>query len=385
MKQILFILILLIGLPVTAQKYRCDSTEMLRFDKRQMRHADEVIQQAIDSGEIPGAVLAVVHRNRMVYLKAYGNKAVFPEPIPMRSNTIFDLASLTKPVATATALMILTERGKVRLTDPVSMYIPDFKADIQIIHLLTHTSGLPPYAPVATLEPELSDNPDVLIQYIASVERNAKPGDDFRYSCLNFIALQKIIEKVSGQNLRDFAKENIFDVLGMHNTDYQPADKKHKWIAPTQKQADNQVLLGSVHDPMARILMQGISGNAGLFSDAKDLAVFASMLLNNGTHNNRRVLSPLSVKTMTTVPSVFSTFGRTPGWDMDSSYASNQGDLFGPNTYGHTGYTGTSMVIDPDHKIAVILLTNRVHPDDKGSVTRVRALVANAVAGAVRM
>ncbi len=385
MKQFLFILILLLGLPVFGQNCKCDSIGSLRIDRHQLRYADEAINQAITDKEIPGAVLAVVHQSNIVYLKAYGNKSVYPDTIPMRTNTVFDVASLTKSVSTATSVMILTERGKIRLNDPVSMYIPEFKDDIQIMHLLTHTSGLPSYAPVELLEKKLADNPNVLIQHIASVKRNAKPGEEFKYSCLNFITLQHIIEKISGQSLRDFANENIFKVLGMRNTDYIPEDVKIKHIAPTEKQPDNQVLLGTAHDPMARILKQGISGNAGLFSDARDLAQFAAMLLNNGTHHGRQVLSPLTVRAMTTVPSGISAFGRTLGWDMYSSYASNQGDLLGPNTYGHTGYTGTSIVIDPDHKIAVILLTNRVHPDDKGSVSRLRALVANAVAGAVRM
>ncbi|MPN30109.1 hypothetical protein SDC9_177567 [bioreactor metagenome] len=139
-----------------------------------------------------------------------------------------------------------------------------------------------------------------------------------------------------------------------------------------------------MHDPLARKLNHGISGNAGLFSDAKDLALFSAMLLNHGTLNNKRVLSPLAVNTLTTLPIGLSEYGRTPGWDLFSSYSSNQGDLLGPNAYGHTGYTGTSIVIDPDNQVAVILLTNRVHPDDKGSVARLRALVANVVAGAVK-
>lgn len=385
MKKTLFILTLFIGIQCIGQNPAYVSPTFTGIDKRQLRNADEAIQQAIENKEIPGAVLAIVHVDKLVYLKAFGNKQTYPETVKMKTNTIFDLASLTKSVSTATSVMILTERGKIRLNDPVSMYIPEFKDDIQVIHLLTHTSGLPAYAPVELLEKKRADNPNVLIQHIALVRRLNNPGEEFRYSCLNYIALQHIVEKVSGQNLRNFAKENIFDVLGMRNTDYTPSLQKHKLISPTEKQADNQVLLGTVHDPMARVLKDGIAGNAGLFSSAKDLARFAMMMLNDGTLNGKQVLSPLTIRAMTTVPSGFSAFGRTLGWDMYSSYASNQGDLLGPNTYGHTGYTGTSIVIDPDHKIAVIMLTNRVHPDDKGSVSRLRALVANAVAGAVRM
>jgi len=385
MKKTLLFLTIIIGIQCIGQNPAYISPTIAGFDKRQLRNADEAILQAIENKEIPGAVLAVVHLDKVVYLKAYGNKQIFPETVKMKTNTIFDLASLTKSVATATSVMILAEKGKIRLEDPVSMYIPEFKDEIKIIHLLNHTSGLPPYAPVELLAKKQADQPAVLIRHIAAVGRSNKPGRSFKYSCLNYIALQHIVEIVSEKSLRDFAKENIFDVLGMRNTDFCPIERKQNLIAPTQKQADNQVLLGTVHDPLARILKNGISGNAGLFSNARDLALFAAMMLNDGTLNGRRVMSPLTVRTMTTIPPEFSKFGRTPGWDMYSSYASNQGDLLGPNTYGHTGYTGTSMVIDPDHKIAVILLTNRVHPDDKGSVTRLRALVSNAVAGAVKM
>lgn len=383
MKHTLIFLALFTGMFCFGQGAE-NNTLATKIDKQRLNYADKAILESIKNKDIPGAVLAVVHYDKIVYLKAYGNKQNYPVAEKMKTNTIFDLASLTKVISTATSVMILAERGKIRLEDPVSMYIPEFKDEIKIKHLLTHTSGLPSYAPVKLLENKLAEQPDVLIQHIAAVNRNNPPGEGFIYSCLNYITLQLIVEKVSGQNLRDFAKGNIFEVLGMKNTDYTPAIKKHKLIAPTEKQADNQVLLGTVHDPLARVLKNGISGNAGLFSDAKDLALFSAMMLNNGTLKGRRVLSPLTVKAMTTLPLEFTSFGRTYGWDMYSSYASNQGDLLGPNTYGHTGYTGTSIVIDPDNQIAIILLTNRVHPEDKGSVTRLRALVANAVAGAVR-
>jgi CubicO group peptidase (beta-lactamase class C family) len=383
MKHTLIFLTLFIGMQCFGQSSENDASTT-KIDKHRLRYADNAILESIKNKEIPGAVLAVVHGDKIVYLKAYGNKQSYPVAVKMKTNTIFDLASLTKAVSTATSIMMLTERGKIRMEDPVSLYIPDFKDNIKIKHLLTHTSGLPPYAPVDSLEKELINQPDVLMQHIATVERRCEPGKGFQYSCLNYVTLQQIIEKVSGQNLRDFAKENIFEVLGMKNTDYLPAEKKYKHIAPTEKQADNQVLLGKVHDPLARVLNKGISGNAGLFSNAKDLAAFSAMMLNNGTLKGKRVLSPLTVKTMTTVPFEFAMQGRTPGWDMYSSFASNQGDLLGPNTYGHTGYTGTSIVIDPDNEIAIILLTNRVHPDDTGSATRLRATVANAVAGAVK-
>ena len=280
--------------------------------------------------------------------------------------------------------MILIERGQLRFLDKVERYIPGFEGDIRIRDLLTHTSGLQPYATVDSLVKWYgSPNPEGMIEYIKTCRRDFAPGTDFQYSCLNFITLQRIIETVSGKNLRDFAKENIFDVLGMTHTDYNPTGETLKRVAPTEKQKDGSVIRGVVHDPLARIMNGGISGNAGVFSDANDLAILSVALLNNGKYNGRRILSPQGVKTMTTVPDYVKSLGRTPGWDSFSDYASNQGDLLNASTYGHTGYTGTSIVIDPDNDLAIILLTNRVHPDDKGEVVRLRSVVANAVTASV--
>lgn len=383
MKRILLLLNILIAFQAFGKKPEPGCPIHEGIDINRLQYADTIIMESIRKKEIPGAVLAVVHHGQTAYLKAYGNKQVYPDTIPMDVNTVFDLASLSKPVATATSAMILIEKGKMRLHDKVSLYIPGFKDNIQIIHLLTHTSGLPPYAPADTIKKRQEKDPDALIHYIADSRQSFDPGTGFQYSCLNFITLQRIIENISGKNLRDFAKENIFDVLGMEHTDYCPTGETLARTAPTERQSGNQVLRGTVHDPLAR-LNHGISGNAGLFSDAKDLSLFAAALLHQGAINGKRILSPLGVKSMATIPEGFASFGRSLGWDISSDYSSNQGDLFGPETYGHTGYTGTSLIIDPQNDIAVILLTNRVHPDDKGSVVRLRALVANAVAAAVR-
>ncbi|KAA6329581.1 hypothetical protein EZS27_021624, partial [termite gut metagenome] len=367
--------------------------ELAGMDSRRLLYADEAIQKAIDNKEIPGAVLAIVHHGKMVYLKAFGNKQIYPQTVPMDVNTVFDLASVSKSVSTAISAMILLERGKLRLLDKVNVYIPDFNGweddaektiDIRIIDLMTHTSGLPPYAPVETLKEKYgAPNPNGLIEYISTCPRDFKPQTDFQYSCLNYITLQRIIETISKQNLREFAKANIFNILGMAHTDYHPTGETLQRSAPTEKQQNGSVLTGIVHDPLARIMNGGISGNAGVFSDAEDLAVLAAALLNNGEYNGKRILSPMGVRTMRTVPRAVLRFGRTPGWDIFSPYASNNGDFFGPNTYGHTGYTGTSLIIDPDNNTAVILLTNRVHPDDGGEAVRLRSLVANAVAASI--
>lgn len=411
----LLLLGMLMALQATAQPLQRVAPEQVGMDSRQLIHADEAIEAAIADKTIPGAVLAIVRDGKMAYLKAYGNKRVYPKIEPMTVNTIFDMASCSKPMSTAICTHILAERGLIRFLDPVSLYIPGFKdwtspdgkekKTIRIADLLTHTSGLPPYAPVKDLEQKYgSPNPDSLMTYIATCKRDFKPQTDFQYSCLNFITLQHIIEKVSGESLRDFARENLFNVLGMNHTDYLPCkrDKNGKWvntadaywaaftpgdwhslIAPTEKQPDGSVLCGQVHDPLARVMNGGISGNAGVFSCVEDIAVLCAALQNEGEWNGHRILSPLAVKAMRTVPRATESLGRTLGWDSFSAYASNKGDYFGPNTYGHTGYTGTSIVIDPDTNTSVILLINAVHPEDKHSTVRLRSLVANAIAASI--
>ncbi len=394
MKKIIYLLAaLLVVLQTGAQPLRRIAPEKVGIDSHKLKYADEAIQKAINNKEIPGAVLAVVRNGKMAYLKAYGNKQIYPETEAMSVNTVFDMASVSKAMSTAISAMILIERGQLRLLDKVDLYIPGFKGwkepdgqntDIRIIDIMTHTSGLPSYAPVDSLKKKYgAPNPDGLIEYISNCKRDFAPKSKFQYSCLNYISLQRIIETISGESLRTFAKTNIFDVLGMKHTDYCPTGETLALSAPTQRQADGSVLKGIVHDPLARIMNGGISGNAGVFSSADDLAILATALLNNGEYKGKRILSPMSVRAMRTVPRSVNSFGRTLGWDLFSPYASNNGDLFGPNTFGHTGYTGTSLIMDPDSNTAVILLTNRVHPDDKGEVVRLRSLVANAVAGAI--
>ncbi len=407
MKTLVSLLFLWFGLQVTvAQPLQRVVPELVGMDSRKLMYADEAIETAIANKEIPGAVLAVVRNGKMAYLKAYGNKRIVPNTEPMSISTIFDMASCSKSMSTAICAMILAERGKIRFLDPVSRYITGFKdwesedgkdkKVIRIADLLTHTSGLPPYGPTAELEKKYgSPNPAGLMEYIAGCKRDFKPQTDFQYSCLNYITLQHIIETVSGQSLRDFARENIFDILGMNHTDYLPCrrDKKGQWvntdnyqlkdIAPTEKQPDGQVLCGQVHDPLARILNGGISGNAGVFSCAEDIAILCAALQNGGEWNGHRILSPQGVKAMRTVPRATASLGRSLGWDVFTAYASNSGDFFSPNTYGHTGYTGTSIVIDPDNDTSVILLINAVHPEDGHSVVRLRSLISNVVASSI--
>lgn len=393
MKSIItLILSLLLSFQIGAQHLPKATPEMVGMDSKRLQQVDLVINKAIADKEIPGAVLAVVRNGKMVYLEAYGNKEVYPSTVAMDVNTVFDLASLTKPIATALSAIILIERGQLRLIDKVNLFIPEFEPwregketkDIRVIDLMTHTSGLPSYAPISKINRAKGNNqPDKMINYIATVDREFEPETDFQYSCLNYIALQRVIETIAKQDLRSFAKRNIYDVLGMTHTDFIPTGETLKRTAPTLKLKQGEVLRGVVHDPLAREMNLGISGNAGLFSDVNDLAILVAALQNKGEYNGKRILSPLGVRTMITVPRNTQTIGRTPGWDIFTPYASSNGSLFGPNTYGHTGYTGTSITIDPDTNTAVILLTNKVHPNNKGDVVRLRSLVANVVAASI--
>lgn len=394
-RNILLFCAVLISTLSIAQPLKKSMPSSEGMDAAKLSNVDGIINSAIEEGVVPGAVLAVVRDNKMVYLKSYGNKSLYPKVEKMSVNTIFDLASVSKSVGTAISIMQLVEQGKIRLTDNVSMYIPNFKgyvnpedgktADIKIIHLLTHSSGLPPYGPTAELvEKYGSPSPEGLMEYIATCKRDFMPTTKFQYSCLNFITLQNVLQNITGETLASYAQKNIFDVLGMDHTMYNPKPEFYGMIAPTEKQADGSVILGKVHDPLARLLNDGNSGNAGVFSNAQDLAVLAAALMNGGEYNGKRILGELTVERMIRVPKGYEKIGRSLGWDNYSAYASNNGNLFDPErTFGHTGYTGTSMVIDPVSEVAVILLTNRVHPEDKNSVVRLRALVANAVAGSV--
>lgn len=419
------------------------------FDTARMELADSVISRAIAAGEFPGAVLCVVKRaadgrstGDILYMKAYGNRQICTgkdpatgrftgDTIPMSVDAVFDLASLSKCVGTTLAFMRLVENGQVRLTDEVARYIPGFKpwrgtaetekgkkdaktetVSIKIEHLLTHTSGLPAAINVPTFLSRYDKYGDLtemnmrdsLVTYLArDAARLSRPGDKLRYSCLNFITLQAIIESVTGIRLDHYASREIFAPLRLKNTWYNAIDDAERPFSPETPVVPTEitggkVLCGEVHDPTARIVNRGVSGNAGVFSTAEDLAVIASMLMNGGSidfpeegvrgrlgyRQHVRVLSRRTVDKFFRIPDGYEEFGRALGWDVKSYHAGCDGDLLTKGrTVNHTGYTGTSMVIDPDEGVAVILLTNRVHPYDKGAVGRTRAVVANIVASAL--
>ena len=393
---------------------RQDSPERHGMNPEKLAQVDRVINDAITAKEIPGAVLSVVRGNDIVYLKAYGDKSVVPAVEPMTTETLFDLASVSKCVGTTLSFMQLIENGHVRLTDNVDRYIPGFKpwtdpgsgetVDITVRDLLSHTSGLAPYINADTFVKEYGgNNPEKMEWYIATkVKRNFHPGTDFMYSCLNFVTLQRILERVTGEKLYEYAQKHVFDVLGLKHTCYFPliydpavsnSAELARLCAPTEVQADGKPLTAQVHDPMARRIMGGNSGNAGVFSNAEDLSAICAALMNGGclvdkkgsALESTRILSPATVRLMTRIPSQNApSVGRALGWDKKSPHSGLRGDLFNPETtIMHTGYTGTSIVIDMGSKTTVILLTNRVHPEDKGGVGRLRALVANIVAGSI--
>jgi uncharacterized protein YbbC (DUF1343 family)/CubicO group peptidase (beta-lactamase class C family) len=335
---------------------------------------DPIVQNAIETHQIPGAVLLVWHDGQVVYRKAYGDRSLEPRREPMSADTIFDLASLTKVVATTTAVMQLIEKGALRTNDPVAKYIPEFgengKEDVTIRELLTHHSGLPRSLDLT----QPWEGRDTAFRMVFSETLMDPPGSRFVYSDINFVVLGALVERVSGKRLDEYCAENIFQPLGMNHTRFLPPASWSSKIAPTQFDEHDKMLRGTVHDPTAR-RMGGVAGHAGLFSTADDLARFADFLLQGGT-----VLSPLMIEKMTTpqqppTSDVLHGFG----WDIDSPFSSNRGELLPVGSFGHTGFTGTSLWIDPTTRTYIILLTNAVHPHGKGSALALRSEIATAV------
>ncbi len=342
---------------------------------------DAIIQQAIAENNIPGAVFLVGHNGSVIYRKAYGNRALEPRREAMTLDTIFDMASLTKVIATTTAVMQLFEQGKIRMNDPVAKYLPEFaqngKEDITLRQLMTHYSGL---APDIDLTPAFDSKEAAYRLAFAEIPAQP-PGSAFIYSDTNFITLGALIEKVSGESLDAYTTHHIFTPLKMTHTRFLPPAAWRAKIAPTEYDEDNHMLRGVVHDPRAR-RMGGVAGHAGLFSTADDLARFAQALLNGGAP----ILSRITVTKMTqpeqppTAPVL-----RGFGWDIDSPFSSNRGDLLPVGSYGHTGFTGTSLWIDPTTQTYIVLLTNAVHPRGKGNAIGLRSKVATEVAASLNL
>src|SRR3954463_8068756 len=346
---------------------------------------DDAINVAIEEGKLPGAVLVIGHNGKVVYEKAYGKRALIPQPEAMTLDTVFDCASLTKVIATTSSVMKLFEQGKFRLNDKITDYIPEFqggKSDITIRNLLTHFSGLQPDVPLVPAWSGYQHGIDLANTFKPA----GPPATRYVYSDINFLLLGELVHRLSGQMLSDYARQNIFLPLGMKETMFQPPASLVARIAPTERNParTGAPLRGVVHDPTARY-MGGVAGHAGLFSTGADLARFAQMMLNGGELEGVRVFDPLTVAKFTTPQTPpDQPILRGLGWDIDSPHSANRGELFPIGSYGHTGYTGTSVWIDPATQSYVILLTNRVHPDDKNgtAVTAMRAKVATMTAAA---
>ena len=362
------------------------------LDRARLVRIDTMVEEAIRDGRLPGAVVVVGHAGEIVYEGVFGVRALDGPPQAMTLDTIFDLASLTKVVATTTSVMILVEEGRLRLRDRVVTYLPEFashgKDRITVEHLLTHVSGLRPDLPLG----EVFEGAATAIARAADEVPEASPGERFVYSDINFFVLGEIVRRVSGQTLDRFARDRIFQPLEMTDTGFNPPSSLVRRIAPTEPCAplawpcggDGAVMLrGRVHDPTAR-RMGGVAGHAGLFSTAGDLARFCRMLLGGGALDDVRVLAPLTVARMTRVSTPLHLANRRGlGWDLDSRFSANRGDLFRFGSYGHTGFTGTSLWLDPASDTFVVFLSSRLHPSGGGDVTALRGRVATLVASAV--
>ena len=388
----LLVLVIAQAVPHGSPQAPVQRTLSTPVDVTRLDAIEPIVQAAIKEKLLPGAVVLVGHRDRIVYQKAFGNRAVEPGVEPMTVDTIFDLASLTKVVATTTSMLMLIEDGKVRLSDRVATHIPGFerygKGDITVRHLMTHVSGLRP-------DVDLGDawvGYDTAITLAIEEVPLARPGERFVYSDINYFLLGEIVRRVSGLPLDRFTTQRIFQPLGMKDTMFVPPASLKSRIAPTEKCTpygwpcegpDMTMLRGTVHDPTAR-RMAGVAGHAGLFSTAADLAIFAQTLLAGGSHDGVRLLSPLAVEKMTSPATPdLERNTRGLGWDIDSSFSSNRGELLPIGSFGHTGFTGTSVWIDPGTGLFVVFLSNRLHPDGKGDVTPLRARVATIASSAL--
>lgn len=341
---------------------------------------DQAIEETIAAGKCPGAALWIEH-DGLIYQRAYGQRAVEPAAEAMTMDTVFDVASLTKVVATTPAVLLLVERGQVQLDAPVRRFLPEFdgegRGSITVRHLLTHTSGL-------RVGISGADFGDYAAGMAVALRQRpvGKPGTACHYCDVNFLLLGEIVRRVAGQPLDEFAAREIFQPLAMHDTAFRPPPALRSRTAPTQR-TDEGFLRGIVQDPTAR-RMGGVAGHAGLFTTAADLARFARMMLNNGELEGVRVLRPETVRQMTSVQTPGQiTERRGLGWDIDSGYSRPRGLLFPLGSYGHTGWTGVLLWIDPFSRTTVILLTNRLHPADRGNLTELYGIAGTLAACAV--
>lgn len=337
------------------------------------------VTRARSEGQIPGAVVLVGRGTEVLYHEAFGERMLAPERRPMLPDTIFDLASVTKPVATATALMQLVEQGKLSVEDRASHWLPQMPPQIRLRHLLTHSSGIPSYKNYMqgwgeTVPPE--ERRERVVRDICLLSPAYRTGHGFAYSCCGFICLTSIIEIVAGMGLEEWTLEHLTKPLGLSDTGFRPS-QTNRCAATEQYPAG--VLCGVVHDENARYL-GGVGGNAGLFSTATDLARFMAMVLNEGELDGVRILQPETVAAMISPQLKLPRAVRGLGWDIASTYSAAPRGGFPLESFGHTGYTGTSIWADSKSRVYVIILTNRVHLGREVDVAGLRREIAEAVA-----
>ena len=356
---------------------------------------EPIVQAGIDAGEMPGAVVVVANQQKVLYRKAFGDRQVLPTREPMTVDTVFDMASITKPVATATSVMILVQQQKIDVNQPVSLYLPEFaaagKQEITVADLLLHVGGLIPDNALRDYESGITK----AWENIWALEPRSPRGEKFSYTDVGFLVLGKLVERISGQPLDEFASEQIFEPLAMRQTGYRPirmpasdvndslkdktlaADGVLARIAPTE-QRDGHLIRGEVHDPRA-YLLKGVAGHAGLFSTADDLVRYGRMMLGRGELDGVRILNAETFELMTE-PRIVPRGTRTYGWDHRSPYSRNRGSSFSDRAFGHGGFTGTVLWIDPGKNLVFVFLSNRLHPDGKGTVNALAGEIATLIA-----
>ncbi|MBS4192450.1 beta-lactamase family protein [Bacillus sp. FJAT-49705] len=335
----------------------------------------QFLQQEIDLEHIPGAVLHISYSDDIIFQEAVGNRILYPEKSPMSKDTIFDLASLTKVVATLPVLLKLIDAGEIRLEDPIAYFLSTFHTkEITLKHLLAHTSGLPAHRQY--YKERL--HKDEIVDRICKEALVSGAGERVLYSDLGLILLYKIIEIVVNENFEEFVERELFNPLNMKETGFNLKHSQSRYAATEYSEALQGYKQGIVHDENAES-MGGISGHAGLFSTINDLGNFSSMIENEGVFNGKQIISSPALVLSKVNFTFFDREHRGLGWMLKGKQGSSCGDLFSNNSYGHTGYTGTSIWFDPDIKLNVILLTNRVHVENKNAILRLRPRLHNII------
>ena len=383
MKYLFFLALFIISPSVLAQsrpEIQLQTPESVGMDATRLNLVDDLVQEGLGQDKMPGCVVVIGRREGIAFRRAYGFRQLQPEKIDMTVDTVFDLASLTKPIATATSVMTLIQQGKLDSNATVATYLPEFaqngKETITIRHLLTHTGGL-------IADNSMSDyveGVDEAFARIYGLKPTAAPGESFTYSDVGFIVLGQVVKAVSGKDMHEFSREHIFKPLHMTETGYLPNDELKARAAATE-QRDGHWMQGEVHDPRA-FALNGIAGHAGLFSTANDLARYATMMLNGGQLHDVQILEEATYKLMTTAVDI-PRGRRTLGWDSKTGYSSNRSDLMSSHAFGHGGFTGTGIWIDPVQNLYVIFLSNRVHPDGKGLVNPLIGRIGTIASAAI--